>query len=175
MILFEWVWANAAKLRDLAAILGVIGTVAGVGVSVWRSRVERLLQKEVNAKRTYAGVLRMSFEHPEYAEPDRPLHEDPEKRVRYFWFVSNVLNALDEILVSTSDPVWRETAGLLMKHHVIWLSSTEFQKSELPTYSDDLRAIIKASVAKHAGRASVIPSTTPASKILQPQFVSSAP
>lgn len=118
MMFFERVWVNAAKLRDLAAILGVIGTVAGAGVSIWRSRAERLLQKEVNAKRTYAGVLRMSFEYPEYAEPDRPLHQEPDKRVRYFWFVSNVLNALDEILVSAPDNELRETAALLMKHHV---------------------------------------------------------
>jgi hypothetical protein len=147
MSLLEWIWANAAKLRDLAAIFGVIGTIAGVGVSVWRSRVERLLQKEVNAKRTYAGVLRLSFEHPEFAEPDRPLHEEAEKRVRYFWFVSNVLNALDEILVSTPDKVWRETAALLIDHHVAWLSTDQFQRDELPTYSDDLKTIIAARVA----------------------------
>jgi hypothetical protein len=147
MSILEWIWTNAAKLRDLAAILGVIGTTAGVGVSVWRSRVERLLQKEVNAKRTYAGVLRLSFEHPEFAEPDRPLHEEPEKRVRYFWFVSNVLNALDEILVSTPDKVWRETAALLIDHHVAWLSTDQFQRDELPTYSDDLKTIIAARVA----------------------------
>ena len=175
MTVFEWIWANAAKLRDLAAILGVIGTVAGVGVSVWRSRVERLLQKEVNAKRTYAGVLRLSFEHPEYAEPDRPLHEDPEKRVRYFWCVSNVLNALDEILVSTSDLVWRETAGLLIKHHVVWLSSAEFRQTELPTYSDDLRAIIKASVADHQGRKSADLKTLLEPKITQHLSVSTTP
>jgi hypothetical protein len=46
-----------------------------------------------------------------------PLHEDPAKRVKHFWFVSNVLNALDEILVSTNEPVWRETAALLIDHH----------------------------------------------------------
>jgi hypothetical protein len=157
MTFFDWIWDNAAKLRDLAAIGGVIGTVAGVGVSVWRSRVERLLQKEVNAKRTYAGVLMMSFEHPDYAEPSTPLHEDPATRVRYFWFVSNVLNALDEILVSTPDLVWRETAGLLMKHHVAWLASDEFQKTELPTYSQDLKAIIKSTIDKNKASRSPFP------------------
>lgn len=147
--MFEWVWNNAAKLRDLAAIFGVLGTVGGVGVSVWRARIERRLQREVNAKRTYAGVLRMSFENPEYAEPSKPLHDDPEKGVRYLWFVSNVLNALDEILLSTDEPIWRTTSALLVEHHLDWLSTDWFAKEELPTYSSELQQIISTAVSKH--------------------------
>lgn len=140
--LWDWIWQNVHKLRDLAAVVGVAGTLLGVGVSVWRSHVERRLQREVGAKRTYAGVLGMSFEHPDFAEPARPLHDDSERGKAYIWFVSNVLNALDEIMLSTDDTVWRDTATGLLNHHAVWLRTEEFKVTELPSYGKELQSLI---------------------------------
>jgi hypothetical protein len=146
----DWIWQNASTLRDLAAVVGVVGTLFGLGIAVWRSRVERRLQREVNAKRTYAGVLRMAFEHPDYAEPEKVLHSDPVHRKRYIWFVSNILNALDEILLSTDDKIWRETSKMLLTPHRPWLGSDEFRMTELATYNDELKDIVAATLTARA-------------------------
>ena len=84
----------------------------------------------------------MAFEHPDYAEPDRAMHLEPEHRKRYIWFVTNVLNALDEILLSTNDQIWRETSNMVLAPHGHWLATAEFKSAELATYSDELRGII---------------------------------
>jgi hypothetical protein len=151
-MMMDWLWKNAATVKDLATSAGVLGTFIGILFGVWRFRIERRLQREVNAKRTYAGVLRMSFENPDFAEPERPMHTEAQHRKRYIWFVSNVLNALDEILLSTDDTIWRETAGVLLKHHAAWLATDEFRTTELPSYGDELRAIINR-VTKATARA----------------------
>ena len=70
----DWIWANTAKIRDIAAVLGAIGTVIGIFAALLRVRTDRRLQREINAKRTWAGVLRLSFEHPELAEPKVSPH-----------------------------------------------------------------------------------------------------
>ena len=138
----DWIWVNAAKLRDLAAIVGVMGTIIGVAVAVWRARIERRLQREVNAKRTYAGVLRLAFDFPDFAEPSSRLHENPQLKTKYFWYVVNVLNALDEILVSTDEAVWRKVARTFVLQHAAWLATDEFRTAELLHYNEELRSII---------------------------------
>jgi hypothetical protein len=153
MLITDFIWLNAAKLRDLAAIVGAIGTVIGIIAALFRVRADRRLQREVNAKRTWASVLRLSFEHPEYAEPDNTLHTDPAHRKRYIWFVSNVMNAMDEILISTDDSEWRTTAIIMIETHGPWISTVEFQNGELPTYCEELRELINN---KHPQMAEVL-------------------
>lgn len=140
---FDWILQNASTIKDLATSIGVVGTFFGIVVGLWRFRRERLLQRELNAKRIYAGVLRMAFENPELAEPVDGLHNDPQTYKRYVWFVSNVLNALDEILASTSDPDWRATSSTIVGYHATWLASDDFQKSEAAHYGAELRSIMK--------------------------------
>jgi hypothetical protein len=140
--MLEWIWLNAAKLRDFAAIFGALGTFLGVIFAVRRFAIERRLQREATARRIWAGVLRMAFDHPEYAEPVVSPHLDEQHRLKYTWFVSNVFNALDEILTSSDEVIWRRTAELMIGYHLPYLATAEFQKSELPTLSDELRSLI---------------------------------
>jgi hypothetical protein len=142
MPITDFIWLNAAKLRDLAAIIGALGTVVGIIAALFRVRADRRLQREVNAKRTWASVLRLSFEHPEFAEPESSPHGDPKLRKRYVWFVSNVLNALDEILIATDEPEWRTVANNMIDIHKDWLADPEFREIELPTYGDELRDLV---------------------------------
>ena len=143
MAYLDWIWSNTAKIRDLAAVLGVIGTAIGVFTAILGVRADRRLQREMNAKQTWAGVLRLSFEHPEFAEPKDSPHTDPEKGLRYAWFVSNVLNGLDKILISTDDIEWRIVARNIIAIHRPWLSTGEFKKNELGTYGHELQRLIK--------------------------------
>jgi hypothetical protein len=138
----DFIWLNAAKLRDFAAIIGALGTLIGIVTALFRVRADRRLQREVNAKRTWAGVLRLCFDHPEYAEPESSPHIDPAHRKRYIWFVSNIMNAIDEILISTDDPEWRTVAVVMVQMHHEWIGTAEFQTGELPTYCEELRTLI---------------------------------
>jgi hypothetical protein len=158
---FDWIWTNAAKLRDLAAIVGVVGTIIGVAVAVWRARIERRLQREVNAKRTYAAVLRLAFDFPDFAEPSPQLHVNPQLKTKYFWYVVNVLNALDEILVSTDEAVWRKVAQTFVRHHAAWLSTDEFKTLELLHYNEELRSIIDVAPRFNAAASTMMMTSHP--------------
>ena len=147
---FDWIWNNAAKLRDFAAIIGAIGTLVGVAFAARRFAVERRLQREAAARRTWAGVLKLAFDHPEYAEPIDSPHTDESHRLKYTWFVSNVFNALDEILTSSDEDIWRSTADLMIGYHLLYLATKEFQVSELPTFSAELRALVLKRAASSA-------------------------
>ena len=141
-MLWEWIWNNAAKLRDFAAIVGAFGTFVGVMFAVRRFSIERRLQREATARRIWAGVLRLAFDHPEYAEPASSPHTDEAHRLKYTWFVSNVFNALDEILTSSDEAIWRRTADLMIGYHLPYIATKEFQVSELPTFSAELKALV---------------------------------
>lgn len=143
---FQWVWDNAAKLRDLAAILAAAGTSVGVLFAIRRFSVERRLQRDAASRRIWAGVLRLCFDHPEYAEPSIDFHSDQNHKLKYTWFVSNVFNALDELLTSSDDTVWRHTASLMVGYHSKYLSTAEFQTSELPTFNSELQSLIRKRV-----------------------------
>jgi hypothetical protein len=143
----DWIWANTAKIRDIAAVLGAIGTVIGIFAALLRVRTDRRLQREINSKRTWAGVLRLSFEHPEFAEPKVSPHTDQALSMRYAWFVSNVLNGLDEILISTDELEWRNVARNMISIHRPWLSTTEIRDTELGTYGNELQELIRKTVA----------------------------
>jgi hypothetical protein len=76
-----------------AAALAALGTL-------WQVSSARAVQREVSARQVYAGVLRLAFDHPDYAEPVGDIHQDPQHAKRYAWFVSNILNSLEEILLT---------------------------------------------------------------------------
>ena len=91
-------------------------------------------------------MLKLSFDNPDYAEPDASPYTDPVHRKKYMWFVSNVLNALDEILISVDDPEWRTTAKELLGYHKTWLATPDFRREEMKTYSTELRELIETTV-----------------------------
>lgn len=151
-------WVNAAKLRDFAAILGAAGTLVGVLFAVRGFAIERRLQREAAARRTWAGMLRMSFENPEYAEPTISPHLDEQHRLKHTWFVSNVFNALDEIMTSSDEAIWRRTAEVMIGYHLPYLATPEFQTGELPTLSEELHEMI---VSRTKGATKAVTTNSP--------------
>lgn len=140
-------WSVAA---DIATVAGVGAAFLGALAAVLQLTSSRALQREIHAKQIYAQLLRMSFEHPELAEPESGPELLQGSDPKYIWFVSNVLNALDEILVTVPGREWRNLARTLLGYHRVHLSSDQFRLAEYGTYSRELRLLIDEIVATAA-------------------------
>jgi len=107
-------WGVAA---NVATVLGfAAAAIAAVG-TLWQISSARAVQREVSAKQVCAGVLRLAFDHPEYAEPAGDILKDLAHAKRYAWFVSNILNLLEEILLTVRGPQWQALIRLLLSYH----------------------------------------------------------
>jgi len=141
-------WGVAA---NVATVLGFAAAALAALGTLWQVSSARAVQREVSAKQVYAGVLRLAFDHPEYAEPSGDIHKDAQHAKRYAWFVSNILNSLEEILLTVRGPQWRALIRLLLSYHATYLRSGEFRGPELSTYSPQLRRLIDEACAAETG------------------------
>lgn len=132
-------WSVAA---DMATVAGVVAAFLGALAAVLQLTSSRALQREIHAKQIYAQLLRMSFEHPALAEPEPGAVTLPGSDPKYVWFVSNLLNALDEILVTVPGREWRNLARMLLGYHRVYLASDKFRVAEYGTYSQELRRLL---------------------------------
>ena len=142
-------WGVAA---NVATVLGFAAAAIAALGTLWQINSARAVQREVSAKQVYAGVLRLAFDHPEYAEPTGEIHKDPAHAKRYAWFVSNILNSLEEILLTVRGTQWQALIRLLLSYHAAYLRSEEFRKAELKTYSSQLRSLINEACVEPGAR-----------------------
>jgi hypothetical protein len=134
------VWAVAANVATVFGVLAAFVAALGAWLQI---RSQRAAQLESNAKQIWSTFLRLAFDYPEYAEPKSPIHLDPSHAAKYTWFVSNLMNSLDEVLAMAPQPYWRTTAKLMIGIHKEYLKTDEFQSTEAPTLSSELRHLIK--------------------------------
>jgi hypothetical protein len=138
----SWFWNNAEKIGNLAQVfIAVLASVALI-FTYLQIAAARRGQHEATAKEIYRGYLEVAFENPELAIPSPETDISSDK---YRWFVSILLNACDELLYGTTDPVWRTVVSTEVKYHERYLGSREFLKEDKgwSLYSDELQAVAK--------------------------------
>ena len=111
---------------DIAQVFGLIALAVGVAQIIWSARLAR----ETGAREAHRGYLQMCFEHAEFSSTEQFLrnHQDellPEllnertlPAVQYLWFLSVMLNSLEQItdFVSARGE-WRALAVDQVRYH----------------------------------------------------------
>jgi hypothetical protein len=119
-----WLWENAEKIGNLAQLFIALLASFALIFTYLQIAAARRGQHEATAKEIYRGYLELAFEHPGLAIPKSNDHASE----RYRWFVAILLNACDEILFGTTDPVWRTVVKTELKYHATYLHSDEFKR-----------------------------------------------
>jgi hypothetical protein len=152
----RWVMENAEKLGGLATVGTMIIALCALVFAIIQIWVARTSQREATAKDTYRDYLRLAFENPKYANPEKFIalgdggwKEDGDwiQDERYRWFVAFMLNSCDEILWSQAgDKIWRHVILEDLRFHKSYLRSREFEIAEggWGMFSPELKEIADA-------------------------------
>ena len=135
----NWILANAEKLGGLATAGTMIAALCAL-VFAWNQTTQgRNSQREATAKDIYRDYLRLAFENPKFANPNKLLgmaegwKQNGEwiQDERYRWFVAFMLNSYDEIaLCNPKDNTWRLVILEDLNLHREYLKSREFKHDE---------------------------------------------
>ena len=158
-----WVWEHADKIGNLSQVFLALFTVGTVFFAYYQITSSRASQREATAMQLYKDYLVLSFQHPEYANPER---KKTITEYKYRWFVSVLLNACDEILVCVpADVDWRRIIAAELEYHEDYLGSRYFQNPDedrgWSLYSKELERVFRdrnallAELIKDEGRSTL--------------------
>src|SRR5215831_8051823 len=103
MSIFSAIWENAEKIGNLAQVGTFLVAIAALIFAYAQVTSAKKSQREATAKTVYHDFLKLAFENPTHAYPERDLVSDE----KYRWFVAIALNACDEIAWSVfPDHIW---------------------------------------------------------------------
>ncbi|MFB9263583.1 hypothetical protein ACFFWD_10420 [Bradyrhizobium erythrophlei] len=132
-------------LKEWAVIApGFTPIVALIAALVaWRQlRLNRINQRETTAKGVFREYLKLAFDNPDLARGDRSKLAR-ERLEKYEWFVAYMLWATEELLeFAKKDPVWCDNMRCHLLPHKEFFKTDEGFKRELPSYSDDVQALV---------------------------------
>jgi hypothetical protein len=139
MSIFDAIWGNAEKIGNLAQVGTFFVAIAALIFAYAQVTSAKKSQREATAKTVYHDFLKLAFENPKYAYPERGLLNDE----KYRWFVAIVLNACDEIAWSVfPDHVWEAVVFEELKPHAEYLTSPQFKEDgEWRLYSPKLKNV----------------------------------
>lgn len=149
--------SSGVDLARVAQIVGGFATAGAVFVGVtagaltwWQVNESARSERRSTAMSIYARYLERAFEHPGLANPvDFGASAGSDPSLKYEWFVSNMLLAIERILEVDEAAEWDNAIAAQLCYHHKYLAQDTFQKYELKSYSIDLqRRIIVSNEAR---------------------------
>jgi hypothetical protein len=122
-------------------------TIAAFAVKVSIDQLDA--NNTTSAKGVYKDYLSLALANPKYAGASNPL-PDPrynhfkagsDEREAYEFFVSLLLNSVDEIMSTSEKKHWRETLILQLSYHALYLSTGDFGPESYLCETRDLIAL----------------------------------
>jgi hypothetical protein len=134
--MMNWLTTNQlglAGLASLATFLTLLAFTVGGIFALIRYRSDKRDAAWDRARTLYGTFLDDAFQNPEM-HPffwSTPKAKDVVLRIKYIYFIAKLLWACEEILTSPcADDTWPATMEVIMKEHVDYLCSDEFEQEK---------------------------------------------
>jgi hypothetical protein len=164
------IWPPFSSADALGAWSQVV-TVAVAGaasyIALHQLRESRRQGEEADAQSTFRNDLKLAFEKPESASPQRLHMKGSSNEEQYHWFVAYMLALLKKILQTNgNDLEWRRSIITSVKQHADYLRGESFKSWQLSSYAEELRRLLLKKTGrplpKDAGAFSNVSSERPA-------------
>jgi hypothetical protein len=120
--------------------------VLALALAMGTYRQARKHHREQLALESYRGYLQTAMQYPECSGYNDCVPVSARSRVRYKWYVANMLLACEQVLVNVPDDlVWKKIIAKQMNYHRTYLESAEFRWG---LYSQELQDVWFCAICK---------------------------
>jgi len=141
-------WDSAQNWAQIAPGITPLVALSALLVA-WRQLVlNRENQRETTAKATFREYLKLAVQYPTLAQGNNGDLQGSDLE-QYKWLVGYLLWSAEELLeLKQKEDVWTDNLRLLLGYHREYLSSDEFTKLELKTYSAKTQSLIREVIVR---------------------------
>ena len=160
-------WGNIAQI--VSACAGIISSCAAIAAVIFVSHQISLLggqfelstkaleqsrenSRQASARSIYLQYMNVAFDHPQFIVPDYPaIAQEPQKKLKYKWFVQYLLWACDEVLLVLPEAPWINACRYDMVKH-LHLFCDEFDREMMEQYYSQMQLLIREVMSEAASR-----------------------
>jgi hypothetical protein len=158
-----WAVLSELSISDVGSLATTIATflaLCAAAIACVQLYVSKFEARNALVKSIYKDCLRLAFDYPEYSSPSygrdgaKPNYHEikskADKFEKYEFFVSQLLFALEEILIfKPKDTVWRKISRDQMKYHALYLQERIVGTNLEKHYSRQIRELMREAVATY--------------------------
>lgn len=147
---------NPSPLKQIFSLtrLSTLATVIIAAFAVKVSIEQMVVSNTTSAKGVYKEYLTLALANPKYAGASNPLWAPrylrfkygSDEREAYEFFVSLLLNSVDEILSTPEKNYWKETLVIQLSYHALYLNAREFVPD---SYLCETRELVVQGIEKY--------------------------